>query len=137
MQRIASSHSYRKASVGFKREARLAGSRPNKIPTISDTPNATTTDVSETGMRKASVNSATLNGMATPISKQTNQEVRMPEVYIHAVEGRTLEQKRALVKDVTDAVVRHFKVEADAVMVQIMESPKTSKAKGGVLFSDR
>ena len=30
----------------------------------------------------------------------------MPEVYVHAVEGRTLEQKRALVRDITDAVVR-------------------------------
>jgi 4-oxalocrotonate tautomerase len=61
----------------------------------------------------------------------------MPEIYIYAVEGRTLDQKRALVKDVTDAVVRHFKVEPGTVMVQIMETPKTSKAKGGVLFCDR
>ena len=61
----------------------------------------------------------------------------MPEIYVHAVEGRTLDQKRALVKDITDAVVRHFAVPADAVMVQIMESPKTDKAKGGGLFSDR
>ena len=61
----------------------------------------------------------------------------MPEIYIHAVEGRTLEQKRALVRDITDAVVRHFKVEPAAVMVQIVESPRHNKAKGGVLFSDR
>ena len=52
----------------------------------------------------------------------------MPEIYVHAVEGRTLDQKRALVKDITDAVVRHFAVPADAVVVQIMESPKTDKA---------
>jgi 4-oxalocrotonate tautomerase len=61
----------------------------------------------------------------------------VPEVYIYAVEGRTLDQKRALVKDVTDAVVRHFKVEPMTVMVQIMETPKSSKAKGGVMFCDR
>jgi 4-oxalocrotonate tautomerase len=61
----------------------------------------------------------------------------MPEVYVHAVEGRTLEQKRALVRDITEAVVRHFKVEPAAVMVQIVESPRHNKAKGGVLFSDR
>jgi 4-oxalocrotonate tautomerase len=61
----------------------------------------------------------------------------MPEVYVHAVEGRTLDQKRALIKDITDAVVRNFKVDAEAVIVQIMESPKTNKAKGGVLFSER
>jgi 4-oxalocrotonate tautomerase len=61
----------------------------------------------------------------------------MPEVYVYAVEGRTLDQKRALVKDVTDAVVRHFKVTPEAVMVQIVESSRESKAKGGFLFSDR
>ena len=61
----------------------------------------------------------------------------MPEIYIYAVEGRTMDQKRALVKDVTDAVVRHFQVTPGDVMVQIMEAPKTSKAKGGILFSDR
>jgi 4-oxalocrotonate tautomerase len=61
----------------------------------------------------------------------------MPEIYVYAVEGRSIDQKRALVKDITDAVVRNFNVGAEAVMVQIMESPRTSKAKGGFLFSDR
>jgi 4-oxalocrotonate tautomerase len=61
----------------------------------------------------------------------------MPEVYIHAMEGRTLEQKRALVRDITDAVVKNFNVAADRVLVQIVESSKENKAKGGVLFSDR
>jgi 4-oxalocrotonate tautomerase len=61
----------------------------------------------------------------------------MPEVYIHAVAGRSLEQKRALVKDITEAVVKNFKVGADAVMVEIIESAKENKAKGGVLFSER
>jgi 4-oxalocrotonate tautomerase len=61
----------------------------------------------------------------------------MPEVYVHAVEGRSVEQKRALVKDITDAVAKHFKVGPDAVMVEIVESAKTNKAKGGVLFSER
>jgi 4-oxalocrotonate tautomerase len=61
----------------------------------------------------------------------------MPEIYVHAVEGRTLEQKRGLVRDITEAVVKHFNVSADRVMVQIVESPKENKAKGGVLFSDR
>jgi 4-oxalocrotonate tautomerase len=61
----------------------------------------------------------------------------MPEVYVHAVAGRSLEQKRALVKDITEAVVKNFKVSADAVMVEIVESAKVNKAKGGVLFSER
>ena len=61
----------------------------------------------------------------------------MPEVYVHAVKGRTLDQKRALVKDITDAVVRNFAVPADAVMVEIVEIDPTCKAKAGVLFSER
>jgi 4-oxalocrotonate tautomerase len=61
----------------------------------------------------------------------------MPEVIIELAEGRSVEQKRALVKDITDAVVRHAGVTADAVTVIIHENPKTDKAKGGVLFSER
>lgn len=61
----------------------------------------------------------------------------MPEIYVHAVEGRSLDQKRALVRDITAAVVKHFNVGADAVMVQIVKSSKENKAKGGVLFSER
>ena len=61
----------------------------------------------------------------------------MPEIYVHAVKGRSHEQKRALVKDITDAVVKNFSVAADAVVVEIVESEPTLKAKGGVLFSER
>jgi 4-oxalocrotonate tautomerase len=61
----------------------------------------------------------------------------MPEIYVHAIEGRTIDQKRALVKEITDAVVKNFKVVPEAVMVQIIESPKDLKAKGGFLFSDK
>jgi 4-oxalocrotonate tautomerase len=64
-------------------------------------------------------------------------EARMPEIYVYAIEGRSIDQKRALIKEITDSVVRHFGVEAEAVVVQIVESSKTNKAKGGVLFSER
>ena len=60
----------------------------------------------------------------------------MPEVYVHAVKGRSLDQKRALVKDITDAVVKNFSVAPEVVTVEIVESEPTAKAKGGVLFSD-
>jgi 4-oxalocrotonate tautomerase len=65
------------------------------------------------------------------------RETDMPEIYVHAVKGRSHEQKRALVKDITDAVVKNFSVPADAVVVEIVESEPTLKAKGGVLFSER
>ena len=61
----------------------------------------------------------------------------MPEVYVHAVKGRSLDQKKALVKDITDAVVRNFNVPVDAVTIEIVETEPSLKAKGGVLFSER
>ncbi len=61
----------------------------------------------------------------------------MPEVYVHAVEGRTKEQKKALIQDITNAVVKNFGVSVDAVLVEIVESSRDNKAKGGVLFSER
>ena len=61
----------------------------------------------------------------------------MPEVYVHAVEGRTKAQKKALIQDITNAVVKNFGVAADAVLVEIVESSRDNKAKGGVLFSER
>ncbi len=61
----------------------------------------------------------------------------MPEVYVHAVEGRSKDQKRALIQDITAAVVKNFGVGADAVLVEIIETSKDNKAKGGVLFSER
>ncbi len=68
---------------------------------------------------------------------QNRRSRSMPEVYVHAIEGRTKEQKRALIKDITDAVVKNFGVTADAVLVEIVESSRDNKAKGGVLFSER
>ena len=63
-------------------------------------------------------------------------EPAMPEIYVHAVKGRSLDQKRALIKDITEAVVKNFSVPADVVMVEIVESEPTAKAKGGILFSE-
>jgi 4-oxalocrotonate tautomerase len=61
----------------------------------------------------------------------------MPEIIVYAVAGRTAEQKKGLMKDITDAVVKNFGAKPDAVTVQIVESAKDSKAKGGVPFSER
>jgi 4-oxalocrotonate tautomerase len=61
----------------------------------------------------------------------------MPEVYVHAVKGRTLEQKKALMKDITDAVVKNFSATPDSVTVSIIETEPTAKSKGGILFSER
>jgi 4-oxalocrotonate tautomerase len=61
----------------------------------------------------------------------------MPEVIVHLTEGRSPEQKRSLMKDITDAVVKNADVKPDSVTVSIIETPKVHKMKGGVLFSER
>lgn len=61
----------------------------------------------------------------------------MPEIIVYAVEGRSPEQKKALMKDITDAVVKNFGTTPDNVTVQIVEARRTDKAKGGVPFSER
>jgi 4-oxalocrotonate tautomerase len=63
-------------------------------------------------------------------------EACMPEVVVYLLEGRSLEQKRGLVKDITQAVVKNAGTTADQVTVSLVETPRTSKAKGGVLFSE-
>ena len=60
----------------------------------------------------------------------------MPEVVVYILEGRTLEQKRGLVKDITEAVVKNAGTTAEQVTVSLIETAKTDKAKGGVLFSE-
>jgi 4-oxalocrotonate tautomerase len=60
----------------------------------------------------------------------------MPEVVIYLLEGRSIEQKRGLVQDITSAVVKHVGAPAEAVTVSLIETAKTAKAKGGVLFSE-
>ena len=54
----------------------------------------------------------------------------MPEVYVHIVKGRTFEQKKALVQDITAAVMKHMNAPADAVVVSIIETEANSKAQG-------
>lgn len=60
----------------------------------------------------------------------------MPEVIIYAMEGRSHEQKQGLVRDITDACVKHLDAPEEAVVIQFVECPPSSKSKGGVLFSD-
>lgn len=60
----------------------------------------------------------------------------MPEVVVYLAEGRTQDQKRGLMKEITDAVVKNCGVAASAVTVSLMETAKSNKAKGGVLFSE-
>ncbi|ADE57357.1 MULTISPECIES: 4-oxalocrotonate tautomerase [Aminobacterium] len=61
----------------------------------------------------------------------------MPIVNVHLFEGRTLEQKRRLVDEVTKAICNSIEVPADAVRIILMEMERTDFAVGGVLASDK
>jgi len=61
----------------------------------------------------------------------------MPSVTVKVLEGKTIEQKRALVKDITEAVVKNFAVPASAVTIDIVDLAKENLAIGGTLFADR
>jgi len=61
----------------------------------------------------------------------------MPEIIVHAAEGRTPAQKKQLMLDITEAVVKNFGVQKETITVTIMESPRELKMKAGVLFSER
>ncbi len=60
-----------------------------------------------------------------------------PIVTVRALEGRTVEQKRKLAKDITDAVVKIFDVEPDRVLINFFDMPKQNVAKAGKLNIDQ
>lgn len=61
----------------------------------------------------------------------------MPEIVVYALEGRSADQKRALMRDINEAVVRNYGVPAERVVGQIVESRKDSKSRGVIPFSEQ
>ena len=61
----------------------------------------------------------------------------MPEVHVYLAAGRTLDQKKNLMKAISEAVVATVGTPIDAVTVQIIEAPLTDKMKGGLTFVER
>ena len=60
----------------------------------------------------------------------------MPIVQIDMLEGRTLEQKREMVKKMTEAIVETANCPAEAVTIIIRDMPPTHLGKAGKLRSD-
>lgn len=61
----------------------------------------------------------------------------MPVVQIEMMEGRTLEQKRAMVKKVTEALVETLNAKPEAITIVIREMKREHYAHAGVLACDR
>ena len=60
----------------------------------------------------------------------------MPLVTIQMVEGRSLEQKRQMVKDITDAVCKNVGCPPDAVSITLIEGKRENFGKAGKLLCD-
>lgn len=61
----------------------------------------------------------------------------MPTLHVEFFEGRTVEQKRALARELTDACVRVLGGSADSVDVIFQDVRRENWATGGVLWSDK
>ncbi len=61
----------------------------------------------------------------------------MPEVHVYMAAGRTDEQKKGMMLDITQALVDNLAVSPEVVTVQIIEAPLTDKMKNGQTFEDR
>ena len=61
----------------------------------------------------------------------------MPVIRVEMIEGRTVEQKRALAEELTDAFVRTCSGNADSVYVVIDDIKKEDWAVAGKLITDR
>jgi len=61
----------------------------------------------------------------------------MPLITVHLHEGRTLEQKRAYAKALTDASVQVLGIDPAAVDVIFSDVKKSDWATAGVLWSDK
>jgi 4-oxalocrotonate tautomerase len=60
----------------------------------------------------------------------------MPVVIVEMWEGRTVEQKRQLARDITDSFVK-LGVSAEAVQIILKDNPKSCWAQGGKLASEK
>jgi 4-oxalocrotonate tautomerase len=61
----------------------------------------------------------------------------VPVVTVQLWEGRTLEQKRELVRAITEAMVEHAGARPDGLHVILQEIPRENWARAGVLGVDR
>ena len=55
----------------------------------------------------------------------------MPFAQIHILEGRTDDQKRALIEKVTDAIVESLNAPRESVRIIVSDVPKTQWGIGG------
>lgn len=68
---------------------------------------------------------------------RNEQEENVPLVIVKMLEGRSVEQKRRLTKELTNVVAKYTGAPEDQVDVIIEDYPKENWAKAGTLFYDK
>ncbi len=61
----------------------------------------------------------------------------MPNIFIETFEGRSIEEKRKVVEEITNLVSQIWNVDKEVVNIRILENKRENVARGGKLFSDR
>ncbi len=61
----------------------------------------------------------------------------MPQVTVKCIEERTIDQKRGLVKDITEAFTKHFNIGGENLVIEIIELSRENLSRAGQLFIDR
>jgi len=61
----------------------------------------------------------------------------MPTIHVEMFEGRTQEQKQALVTALTEATVKSLGSKPEGVEIILTEVKKSNWANGGVFWSDK
>ncbi|EGP7360057.1 4-oxalocrotonate tautomerase [Listeria monocytogenes] len=70
------------------------------------------------------------------MKKNVDRGEKMPFVTIQFLEGRTDDQKKALVSEVTEVVAKNLKAPKENIHVILEEMKKTDYGVGGVRKSD-
>jgi 4-oxalocrotonate tautomerase len=72
-----------------------------------------------------------------PLKSATLRKIKMPTLKVEMLEGRTPEQKTALVKALTQAVVDSLGSKPESIDVLLFDIPRQNWATGGVQWSER
>ncbi|WP_425494975.1 4-oxalocrotonate tautomerase [Pandoraea eparura] len=75
-------------------------------------------------------------GGAADLENDTRRETAMPTFHVEMFEGRTVEQKRAFVKAVTEAAVKTIGCTPESVDIIITDVKPENWATAGTLWSD-
>lgn len=61
----------------------------------------------------------------------------MPVVNVHLLEGRSVDQKRAIAKDITDSICTHLQKDPTSVRVIFSDMKQENFAVAGTLIVDK